>query len=210
MEFAPRASCASPVGTTDGLTRSSRRPTSVPAGRLTLSEERLMLKESSLRKCKPIISNLVTLREPMCCHLTIIHTLKCRSGIEAKQPNSAIRKCVRVQLIKNGKKITAFVPRDGCLNYVDENVRKLFVVVVTSYSQVLFAGRSVGFWIWPIWSRCGRYSWSSIQDSQGVWCFPSCLVQGEEGEASRRLNPRLSNCHFKFSYATFIPFLGFV
>lgn len=37
------------------------------------------------------------------------------------QPNSAIRKCVRVQLIKNGKKITAFVPRDGCLNYIDEN-----------------------------------------------------------------------------------------
>jgi Ribosomal protein S12/S23 len=44
-----------------------------------------------------------------------------RSGIEAKQPNSAIRKCVRVQLIKNGKKIAAFVPRDGCLNYTDEN-----------------------------------------------------------------------------------------
>merc|ERR1719261_750099 len=42
-------------------------------------------------------------------------------GIEAKQPNSAIRKCVRVQLIKNGKKITAFVPNDGCLNYCDEN-----------------------------------------------------------------------------------------
>ena len=42
-------------------------------------------------------------------------------GIEAKQPNSAIRKSVRVQLIKNGKKITAFVPRDGCLNFVDEN-----------------------------------------------------------------------------------------
>ncbi|KAG8517348.1 40S ribosomal protein S23 [Galemys pyrenaicus] len=29
-------------------------------------------------------------------------------GVEAKQPNCAIRKCVRVQLIKNGKKITAF------------------------------------------------------------------------------------------------------
>merc|ERR1711976_215195 len=42
-------------------------------------------------------------------------------GVEAKQPNSAIRKSVRVQLIKNGKKITAFVPGDGCLNYVDEN-----------------------------------------------------------------------------------------
>lgn len=42
-------------------------------------------------------------------------------GVEAKQPNSAIRKCVRVQLIKNGKKITAFVPRDGCLNHIEEN-----------------------------------------------------------------------------------------
>ena len=45
--------------------------------------------------------------------------LKLKSGVEAKQPNSAIRKCVRVQLIKNGKKITAFVPRDGCLNYIE-------------------------------------------------------------------------------------------
>ncbi|CAI0426952.1 unnamed protein product [Linum tenue] len=43
------------------------------------------------------------------------------SGIEAKQPNSAIRKCARVQLIKNGKKIAAFVPNDGCLNYIEEN-----------------------------------------------------------------------------------------
>eukprot|EP01029_Cantina_marsupialis_P002214 TRINITY_DN1200_c0_g1_i1.p1 TRINITY_DN1200_c0_g1~~TRINITY_DN1200_c0_g1_i1.p1 ORF type:complete len:146 (+),score=32.51 TRINITY_DN1200_c0_g1_i1:39-476(+) len=49
-------------------------------------------------------------------------------GIEAKQPNSAVRKCVRVQLIKNGKKIAAFVPRDGCLNYIDES------------DQVLIAG----------------------------------------------------------------------
>ena len=31
-------------------------------------------------------------------------------GVEAKQPNSAIRKCVRVQLIKNGKQLTAFAP----------------------------------------------------------------------------------------------------
>merc|ERR1712022_13359 len=42
-------------------------------------------------------------------------------GIEAKQPNSAIRKCIRVQLNKNSKKITAFVPRDGSLNYIDIN-----------------------------------------------------------------------------------------
>jgi len=42
-------------------------------------------------------------------------------GVEAKQPNSAIRKCVRVLLKKNGKKVTAFVPNDGCLNFIDEN-----------------------------------------------------------------------------------------
>ena len=49
------------------------------------------------------------------------HWFNC-SGIEAKQPNSAIRKCARVQLVKNGKKIAAFVPNDGCLNYIEENV----------------------------------------------------------------------------------------
>ena len=49
-------------------------------------------------------------------------------GVEAKQPNSAIRKCVRVQLIKNSKKIIAFVPLDGCLNFIEEN------------DQVLIAG----------------------------------------------------------------------
>ncbi|CEH16238.1 40s ribosomal protein s23 [Ceraceosorus bombacis] len=42
-------------------------------------------------------------------------------GVEAKQPNSAIRKCVRIQLIKNGKRVAAFVPNDGCLNFIDEN-----------------------------------------------------------------------------------------
>merc|ERR1712174_20996 len=42
-------------------------------------------------------------------------------GVEAKQPNSAIRKCVRVQLIKNGKMVSAFVPNDGCLNFIEEN-----------------------------------------------------------------------------------------
>ena len=42
-------------------------------------------------------------------------------GIESKQPNSAVRKCVRVQLIKNGKSVTAFLPKDGALNFVDEH-----------------------------------------------------------------------------------------
>ncbi len=42
-------------------------------------------------------------------------------GIEARQPNSAIRKAVRVQLIKNGKQVTAFCPGDGAVNYIDEH-----------------------------------------------------------------------------------------
>lgn len=42
-------------------------------------------------------------------------------GIEAKQPNSAIRKCVRVQLIKNGKQVTSFCPGDGAIKFIDEH-----------------------------------------------------------------------------------------
>lgn len=41
--------------------------------------------------------------------------------MEAKQPNSAMRKCVKVQLIKNGKQVTAFCPGDGAIKMVDEH-----------------------------------------------------------------------------------------
>jgi small subunit ribosomal protein S12 len=42
-------------------------------------------------------------------------------GVEAKQPNSAIRKCIKVQLIKNGRQITAFAVGDGAINFIDEH-----------------------------------------------------------------------------------------
>jgi small subunit ribosomal protein S12 len=42
-------------------------------------------------------------------------------GVEAKQPNSGIRKCVKVQLIKNGRQITAFAVGDGAINFIDEH-----------------------------------------------------------------------------------------
>ncbi len=48
-------------------------------------------------------------------------------GVESKQPNSAIRKCVRVQLIKNGRLVTAFLPGDGALNYIDEHDEVMIV-----------------------------------------------------------------------------------
>jgi len=41
--------------------------------------------------------------------------------LEAKQPNSAMRKCVRVQLVKNGKQVTAFCPGDGAIKMIDEH-----------------------------------------------------------------------------------------
>src|SRR3989339_1472711 len=44
-----------------------------------------------------------------------------KTQIEAKQPNSAMRKCVRVQLVKNGKQITAFAPGDGAIKLIDEH-----------------------------------------------------------------------------------------
>lgn len=41
--------------------------------------------------------------------------------LEAKQPNSAMRKCVKVQLIKNGRQVTAFAPGDGAIKLIDEH-----------------------------------------------------------------------------------------
>jgi len=40
---------------------------------------------------------------------------------EAKQPNSAMRKCCRVQLIKTGKEVTAFIPGNLAQKFVDEH-----------------------------------------------------------------------------------------
>ena len=80
-------------------------------GRPTLLESAVMLRVSLLKRC------LLSF-----CKLLLFCVFPSHSGVEAKQPNSALRKCVRVQLVKNGKKVAAFVPRDGCLNFVDDNV----------------------------------------------------------------------------------------
>src|SRR3989338_1841013 len=40
---------------------------------------------------------------------------------EAKQPNSAMRKCCKVQLKKNGKTVTAFIPGNLAQKFVDEH-----------------------------------------------------------------------------------------
>jgi small subunit ribosomal protein S12 len=40
---------------------------------------------------------------------------------EAKQPNSAMRKCCRVQLIKNSRQVTAFIPGNLAQKFIDEH-----------------------------------------------------------------------------------------
>jgi len=40
---------------------------------------------------------------------------------EAKQPNSAMRKCCKVQLIKNSKVVTAFIPGNLAQKFIDEH-----------------------------------------------------------------------------------------
>jgi len=40
---------------------------------------------------------------------------------EAKQPNSAMRKCCKVQLTKNGKSVTAFIPGNLAQRFIDEH-----------------------------------------------------------------------------------------
>ncbi|MFH0835020.1 MAG: 30S ribosomal protein S12 [Candidatus Micrarchaeota archaeon] len=44
-----------------------------------------------------------------------------KEGKEQKQPHSGIIKCVRVQLLKNGKKVSAHVPRDKAITKIDEH-----------------------------------------------------------------------------------------
>ena len=40
---------------------------------------------------------------------------------EAKQPNSAMRKCCKVQLTKNAKQVTAFIPGNLAQKFIDEH-----------------------------------------------------------------------------------------
>lgn len=44
-----------------------------------------------------------------------------KKGVEQKQPHSGIIKCVRVQLIKNGVQVTAFVPGTAAIKFIDEH-----------------------------------------------------------------------------------------
>ncbi len=40
---------------------------------------------------------------------------------EARQPNSAMRKCCKVQLIKNGRSVISFIPGNLAQKFIDEH-----------------------------------------------------------------------------------------
>lgn len=44
-----------------------------------------------------------------------------KRSVEQKQPHSGLIKCVRVQLLKNGKVVTAHAPGDGAIRFIDEH-----------------------------------------------------------------------------------------
>jgi small subunit ribosomal protein S12 len=44
-----------------------------------------------------------------------------KKGVEQKQPHSGIIKTVRVQMVKNGIHVTAFVPGTNAIRFIDEH-----------------------------------------------------------------------------------------
>lgn len=42
-------------------------------------------------------------------------------GVMAKKPNSGVRNCIKVELFRDGKIVTAKVPFDGGLNFIEIN-----------------------------------------------------------------------------------------
>lgn len=44
-----------------------------------------------------------------------------KKGVEQKQPHSGIIKAVRIQIVKNGNQVTAVVPGDQAIKFIDEH-----------------------------------------------------------------------------------------
>ena len=68
--------------------------------------------------------------------------------IEAKQPNSAMRKCARVQLVKNGKQVTAFMPGDGAQKLINEhdeaelvNMDEVYSISIADNKDLICSGQ---------------------------------------------------------------------
>merc|ERR1712195_204129 len=94
------------------------KPHGINAGRKLKIKRRLALWADKGYKKR---NNISKWKKPFCEASHAAGIVVEKIAVEAKQPNSAIRKCVRVQLKKNNKRITAYVPRDGGMSFIDEN-----------------------------------------------------------------------------------------
>ena len=86
---------------------------------------KLMKRRTEARKHKKVfvtrLYNLKLKSDPLeCCSQARAIVLE-KVEKEAKQPNSAMRKCAKVQLIKNGRQVVAFMPGDGAKNFINEH-----------------------------------------------------------------------------------------
>ncbi|MHA1670336.1 MAG: 30S ribosomal protein S12 [Promethearchaeota archaeon] len=105
------------------------------ARKLQANRKKFRWSKTKYKRAKLKLKQKVDPLEGSCAALGIVLQ---KVGRESKQPNSAIRKCVRVQLKKNGKSITAFLPGDGSLNFIEEHDR----VIVEGIGGA--KGRSIG------------------------------------------------------------------
>jgi small subunit ribosomal protein S23e len=94
------------------------KPSGLNAGRKLRNHRRLQLWADLGFKKQ---NNISKWKKPFACSSHAAGIVVEKVAVEAKQPNSAVRKCVRVQLKKNNKRITAYVPRDGGMSFIDEN-----------------------------------------------------------------------------------------
>jgi small subunit ribosomal protein S12 len=87
---------------------------------------RKMIQQRKKKRWKKTTYKVRTLRlrekvDPFECAPQAKGIVLAKKGIEQKQPSSGIIKCVRVQLLKNGKEITAFVPGNESIKLVNEH-----------------------------------------------------------------------------------------
>lgn len=89
-----------------------------------------------------------------------------------------------MQLIKNGKKIAAFVPNDGCLNFIEENVSGVWMLFCLC---VVVRAGSRG---WEAPARGGRRL-----DLRSVFSFPGPLTSCRANSAPCRARSPPSTVH---------------
>lgn len=88
------------------------------AGRLKKIRKKARLEK---RKYRVRIFNLAKKLDPLEGSPQARGLVLSKRQVEQRQPHSGMLKCARVKLIKNGKEITAHLPRDGALKHVQEH-----------------------------------------------------------------------------------------